>query len=87
MPTKRLYLAKRACITTDGKWYVKTRAGTWEYISCAKVVANAITQSWIGGPLNIAADDISKFIDGDPPIVRGAMPVPTSTAPCIDFQG
>jgi hypothetical protein len=87
MPKKRLYLAERACITTDGKWYVKTRAGTWEYISCAKVVANAITQSWIGGPLNIAADDISKFIDGDPPIVRGAMPVPTSTAPCIDFQG
>lgn len=87
MRPKMLYLAERACITTDGKWYVKTKAGTWDYISCAGVVGNAIVQSWIGGPHNIAEDDIVKFIHGDPPIVRGAMPVPTSTAPCIEFQG
>jgi hypothetical protein len=87
MPAKRLYLAERACVTTDGKWYVKTKAGTWDYITAIKVVANAIVQSWVGGPLKITPGDIDKFIDGDPPIVRGAMAVPTSTAPCIEFQG
>jgi hypothetical protein len=87
MPPKRQYLAERACITTDGKWYVKTKAGTWDYISSVKVVANAITQSWVGGPLNITPEDIHKFINDDPPIVRGAMSVPTSASPCVVFQG
>jgi hypothetical protein len=87
MPPKRQYLAERACITTDGKWYIKTKAGTWDYISSVKVVANAITQSWVGGPLNITPEDIHKFINDDPPIVRGAMSVPTSASPCVVFQG
>jgi hypothetical protein len=83
---KQLFLSERCCVTTEGKWFVKTQAGTWDYITSSKVVPNAMRQSWIGGKLNITADDIAKFISGDPPIVHGAMPVPTSTAPCIEFQ-
>ena len=50
-------------------WYVKTRAGTWEYISCAKVVANAI--HW---PLDThivdAPQTIAGALQGMPVLVR-----------------
>ena len=84
---KQVFLSERCCVTTDGRFYIKTKTGSWEYVTTGKVASQLMTQNWIGGKLQIAPDDIKKFIAGDPPVVRGAMPVPTSDAPCIEFQG
>jgi hypothetical protein len=78
----QIFLSERCCITSEGRWYIRTKTGSWEYITVSKVAFLAMTQNWIGGKAQITADDIAKFMNGDVPVVRGALSVPTSTAPC-----
>jgi hypothetical protein len=87
MQPKQIFLSERCCVTSEGRWYVRTKTGGWEYITVKKVALLAMVQNWIGGKTQITTDDITKFMDGDVPVVRGALSVPTSTAPCVEFQG
>ena len=84
---KQLFLSERCCTTYDGQFYVKTQQGSWAHVSKVAVANLMMIQNWVGGALAIATDDIKKFITGQAPVVRGAMPVPTSEAACIEFRG
>jgi hypothetical protein len=86
MSKASLYLSERCCITTGGNWYVKLNTGTWSRVNDDKVAALSLKQNWMGGPVKITQEDISKFMR-DPPAVRGVMVVPTSQATCVGFNG
>ena len=84
---KQIFLSEHCCTTNEGQFYIKTKMGSWEHVTKGAVANLMMIQNWVGGAQAITPDDIKKFIAGHAPVVRGAMPVPTSSAPCIEFRG
>lgn len=83
-----VYLSERCAKTHDGVYWVRTDNGIWHECKSAGGARGAIEQNWLGGPHNVTGGDIELFFKGGKaPSVNGAMKVPTSAAPAIEFQG
>lgn len=76
------WLAERCAITHAGRWQIKQRCGHFEEMKSAKAARHSMAQ-WIGVAHRVTKSDIDKFMDGEAPVVRDGMKVPTSSAPFI----
>ena len=84
----QIFLSERCLTTNEGHWWVKKKDGAWEHIISTKAATLAVVQNWVGSKgHDITPEDVAKFMKSNAPVVRGALPVPDSSAPGIEFQG